>query len=65
MLAWLVCAQRPLKWQEIQCAAAIDPDNDEINPNKRFVSEPKEICGSLIERQPDGTLQLVHTTAKL
>lgn len=64
LLTWLVCAFRPLKWHEIQCAVSIDPEAGKVDLVRRFVVEPKQICGSLIEQHSDGSLQLVHTTAK-
>ena len=65
LLAWLVCAFRPLKWHEIQCAVSIDPEAGKVDLAQRFVVEPKHICGSLVEQHSDGSLQLVHTTAKM
>jgi hypothetical protein len=65
ILAWLVCAMRTLKWREIQCAISTDSDAGIIDPSQRLVMQPKEICGSLVEQQSDGGLQLVHTTARL
>ena len=65
ILAWLVCAMRPLKWREIQCAVSTDPDASIIDPDQRFVMGPKELCGSLVEQQSDESLRLVHATAKL
>jgi adenylate kinase family enzyme len=65
ILAWLVCAMRTLKWREIQCAISIDADAGIIDPDQRLVMQPKDICGSLVEQQSDGSLQLVHTTAML
>lgn len=65
ILAWLVCAIRPLKWREIQCAISIDPDLGSFNPDQRLAVQPKDICGSLVDHQSDGSVILVHTTAKL
>lgn len=65
ILAWLVCAMRPLRWREIQCAISTDADAGIVDPDQRFIMGPKEICGSLVEQQPDDSLRLVHTTAKL
>lgn len=64
ILAWLVCAMRPFKWREIQCAVSIDPNAGEHNYGMRFAQGPKDICGSLVELQADGSLLLVHQTAK-
>lgn len=30
----------------------------------RFVVDPKNLCESLVERRSDGTLELVHLTAR-
>lgn len=56
---------RPLKWREIQCAVSTDPDAGIVDHDQRFAVGPKDICGSLVELQSDGSLHLVHTTAKL
>lgn len=56
---------RPIKWREIQCAVSVDPEAGEHNSEKLFVEGPKELCGSLVELQPDGGLLLVHTTARM
>lgn len=65
LFGWLVCAKRPLRWYEIQCAKAIDPDNQKVDLNrKRFLITAKELCGSLIEDHHDGTIQFVHMTAR-
>lgn len=65
MLTWMVCAKRPLKWREIQCAVAIDVDGQTVDwDRRRFSVDSKELCGSLAEIHSDGTLNLVHHTAK-
>jgi hypothetical protein len=65
ILAWLVCAIRPLRWREIQCAISTDADAGMVDPDRRLIVGPKELCGSLVEQQRDDSLRLVHTTAKL
>jgi len=42
-----------------------DADAGIVDPDQRLIMGPKEICGSLVEQQCDGSLHLVHTTAKL
>ncbi|KAF1956409.1 hypothetical protein CC80DRAFT_446319 [Byssothecium circinans] len=65
LLSWLVCAKRPLKWREIQCAVAINLDEQTINwEQDRFVVDSKELCGSLVEVRTDDTVDLVHHTTK-
>ncbi|KAI9685458.1 MAG: hypothetical protein M1822_004589 [Bathelium mastoideum] len=65
LLGWVVCAKRPMKWQEIQGAISIDLENEEISWDKRkFRENPKELCGSLVEVRDDGSIELVHSTAR-
>jgi len=65
LLGWLVCAKRPLKWREIQCAVAIDQDEGTVNwMQNRLQVDSKDLCGSLVEIHTDDTIGLVHHTAK-
>ena len=69
LLGCLVCAKRPLKWHEIQGARSIelDPDSDEECVDfdeRKLLIDSKELCGSLVEIRPGGTVELVHLTAK-
>lgn len=64
LLAWLVCATRPLYWREVQCARSIRPEKDAVDFSHQYVIDAKELCGALIDEKADGTLALVHTTAK-
>jgi hypothetical protein len=62
----LVCAKRSIKWREIQAARSIDVENQTVDFQRRqFRKDCKDLCGSLVELRDDGTLALVHTTAKL
>ena len=66
LLNWLVCAKRPLKWHEIQGAKSIDLEGQSVEwERRRFRVNPKDLCGSLVEIMPEGTVELVHLTAKL
>jgi len=66
LLRWLVCAKRPLKWHEIQAAKSIDLKNQLVNlQGLSFRIDSKDLCGSLVEIRDDGTVELVHLTAKL
>jgi len=66
LLGWLVCAKRPLKWREIQGLKAVNLDKQSVEYDRqRFVVGPKDLCASLVESRPDGSLELVHLTAKL
>ncbi|KAH7044600.1 hypothetical protein B0J12DRAFT_603931 [Macrophomina phaseolina] len=64
LLGWVVCSKRPLKWHEIQGAFSIDPETDDFNPDGRLMDHPKDLCASLVEKRPDQSLDLVHSTAK-
>ncbi|CAI7613090.1 unnamed protein product [Penicillium pancosmium] len=65
LLAWLVCAKRPLEWREIQAAVAIDIEGETVDfHGRQWMVTAKDLCGSLVEIQSDGSLDLVHTTAK-
>ena len=66
LLGWLVCAKRPLKWHEIQGMKAINFDKQSIEYDReKFVVGPKDLFASFVESRPDGSLELVHLSAKL
>lgn len=66
LLAWLVCAKRPLEWREIQAAVAIDIEGETVDfYGRQWMVTAKDLCGSLVESRTDGSLELVHTTAEL
>lgn len=66
LLAWLVCAKRPLEWREIQAAVAIDIEGEAVDfYGRQWMVDAKDLCGSLVESRTDGSLELVHTTAEL
>ncbi|RYP90715.1 hypothetical protein DL770_003180 [Monosporascus sp. CRB-9-2] len=65
ILKWLVCAKRTVKWREIQAAKAVDIDSQTVDiERRRFRQDCKDLCGSMVEAFDDGSLELVHTTAK-
>lgn len=65
LLSWLVCAKRPLKWREIQCAVSIDLEEQVVAwESRRFRVDSKELCGSIVEVHSDDRVDLVHHTAK-
>ncbi|PVH98773.1 hypothetical protein DM02DRAFT_673149 [Periconia macrospinosa] len=65
LLSWMVCAKRPLKWREIQCAVSIDLDEQTVDwKDGRFPVDSKDLCGSLVEIHSDDTVNLVHHTAR-
>ena len=65
VLGWLVCAKRPLKWHEIQALKAINLDRRSVEYDRqKFLVAPKDLCESLVEFRSDGTIELVHLSAK-
>ncbi|KGO58231.1 hypothetical protein PEX2_067410 [Penicillium expansum] len=66
LLAWLVCAKRQLWWREVQGAVSIDLETEDVDPESRqWILDFRDICDSLVEVRTDGSLELVHSTAKL
>lgn len=57
-------AKRRMKWREIQGAVSIDLQEMTIDVDRRFVDSSKDLAGSLVELLPDGSVDLVHSTAK-
>ncbi|KAK7750570.1 hypothetical protein SLS62_007546 [Diatrype stigma] len=64
ILGWIVCARRPLRWREIQGAVSIDLENEHIDYKKEISESPKGLFASLVEVKEDGTVELVHGTAR-
>lgn len=65
LLRWLSCAKRPLKWHEIQVMKSIDPESQAIEfDRRRFYVTAHDLCESLVECRQDGTVELVHSTAR-
>ncbi|PGH01881.1 hypothetical protein AJ80_08953 [Polytolypa hystricis UAMH7299] len=64
ILGWIVCARRPLRWREIQGAVCIDMENQHLDNDREMSDSPKGLFASLIELQADGTVDLVHGTAR-
>ncbi|XPS93405.1 hypothetical protein M3J09_002762 [Ascochyta lentis] len=64
VLCWLVCAKRPLKWREIQGAVSIDLCTGTMNPDYQLQDDCKDLLASLVECSAEGSVDLVHSTAK-
>lgn len=67
ILGWIVCARRPLRWREIQGAVSIDMEGgveQQIDHERKLSESPKELFASLVELEYDGTVQLIHETAR-
>src|SRR5438105_2793080 len=66
LLSWLVCAKRSISWREIQGAKSIDVETQWVDFERlRFRVDSKDLRGSLVEIRSDGTVELVHLTAKM
>ncbi|KAK3988674.1 hypothetical protein QBC44DRAFT_328722 [Cladorrhinum sp. PSN332] len=69
LLGRLACARRPLKWYEVQGAAAIDLGHDTVNFQKLprgLKYSHRDLCGPLVEMRSDQdqTLHFIHPTAR-
>ena len=75
ILNLVICAERPLRWKEIQSHFSIEVQSGTANPKLRLLKPGKQFCGSLIEVSrkgvpspqgpgPDDVLELVHETAR-
>lgn len=64
VLGWIICAKRPLRWREIQGAVCIDIENQCLNFDNQIPDSPEGLFASLVEVHTDGTVQLVHETAR-
>jgi len=65
LLGWLVCAKRPLKLHEVQTMRSIDFDTRTVEFERRkFRVDPKDLCESLVDVRGDGSIELVHMTAR-
>ncbi|KAF5254484.1 hypothetical protein FANTH_742 [Fusarium anthophilum] len=66
LLGWLVCAKRPLKWHEIQSLKSVNLNRQLVDfARHKFSVSGKDLCGSLVELREDGTLELIHVSAKM
>jgi hypothetical protein len=64
ILGWIVWAKRPLRWREIQGALSVDTEQQRINHDRKLSDSPKELFASFVELKFDGTVQLIHETAR-
>ena len=65
LFGWMVCAKRPLKWQEIQAAISIDANGETIDFDRRGLKSSVEDCGPLIQVLSGDRVEFMHNTAKL
>lgn len=67
LLSILTVAKRPIRWYEVQGLFVFDPDDEtsEVDYDARKIKDdPKMLCWSLVDCQEDGTIDLVHPTAR-
>ncbi|KAH8662434.1 hypothetical protein BX600DRAFT_382529 [Xylariales sp. PMI_506] len=65
VLSWISCSMRLLMWNEIQGLASINLVEQNINDeNHRLVDGPKGLFGSLVDIQPNQTVDFVHSTVR-
>jgi hypothetical protein len=65
VLQWLTLARRPLEWREIQVLKSIDRREQSIDfERQKFHVDAKDLCGPLANVSKDGTVELIHLTAK-
>lgn len=73
ILGWVVSAERPLRWREIQSRFCIDAEAGKANIQRKSVKSCKYLCGSLVEvgmmrgegdPQSEGEVEIVHPSAK-
>jgi hypothetical protein len=64
-LETLVSARRPLKVYEVQAILSIRLSDKSIDlESRRYLHHLKDLCGPIIDVAADGTVDLVHSTAK-
>jgi hypothetical protein len=65
LLGWLVCAKRSLKWHEVQTLKSVDFNKRAVEfERRRFRVDLKDLCESLVDVRGDGSIELVHMTAR-
>jgi hypothetical protein len=53
-----------LRWREIQGAISINMEQQHIDYDRKLLDSPKDLFASLVELESDGTVQLIHVTAR-
>jgi hypothetical protein len=65
LLGWLVYAKRSLKMHEVQTLRSVDFEKRAVEFDRRRLRvHVKDLCESLVDVREDGSIELVHTTAK-
>lgn len=66
LLGWLVCANRPLKWHEMQSILSYDHTTQNVDfGNKMLRDKVHKYLGSLIHVLDGEHICLIHSTARL
>ena len=66
ILKWVACAERSIKWHELQAALGVEELRDGILDleRTRLRTSVKELCGALVELNEDETVEFVHSSAR-
>lgn len=63
ILAWLICAERPMTVSEISDALTIQRGDKMLKQDQRPHRDPLQLCGPFVEKRR-GFLVFVHFSAK-
>ncbi|KAH8123685.1 hypothetical protein LI328DRAFT_168229 [Trichoderma asperelloides] len=65
LLGWLVCAKRPLKWNEMQSILSYEPERQKVDfDNEMLRQEAEKYLGSLVHILDGGHIRIIHSTAR-
>ncbi|KAL6904141.1 hypothetical protein GGI43DRAFT_421611 [Trichoderma evansii] len=65
LLGWLVCAKRPLRWNEMQSILSYEPEKQKVDFDKNMLRQAAEkYLGSLVHILDGGHIRIVHSTAR-
>ena len=66
LLYWLIGSERPLVFEELAEAIALNPDKDCLDPKERLLNPEEifELCGSLLRIEADHTITFAHYSVK-
>ena len=63
ILAWLICAERPMTVLQIKNALTIERGDKMLKQDQRAHRDPLQLCGPFVEKR-SGFLVFVHFSAK-
>ncbi|KAF5632924.1 early growth response 1-B [Fusarium sp. NRRL 25303] len=64
LFGWLICAKRPLRWNEIQAILCFDPHKLQIDfENDMLRQDMETYLGSIVHVLDGGYIRLIHSTA--